>query len=81
MGPFERDKTLPETQTPMDTVIAIEAARMRLGIKKQDLCKVAKIKVEMFSYVLRRGREGKALPVNCVNKILRAISKLEKKNA
>ena len=72
--------SVPKTQTPMDTVIAIEAARMRLGLKKQDICRAAKIKAEMFSYVMRRGKMGQALPVACVDKIIRAITKLESKS-
>lgn len=67
------------TPRPIDTVIEIESARIELGIKKKDLCKIARIKPEMFSYVLRRGREGKELPEACLAKIRKALNHIKEK--
>lgn len=47
-----------------------------MGLKKQELCKLAGIKPEMYSYVLKRGRLGLNLPTDCVDKILGAITHL-----
>lgn len=52
---------------------------MRLGVTKKALCSEARIKPEMFSYVLKRARLGLSLPDECVAKIWRALQKMEKK--
>lgn len=38
---------------------------------------MAKIKPEMYSYVLKRGRLGFDLPEDCVEKIQNALKKLQ----
>lgn len=63
--------------TPLDVVIGVENARMRLCVKKNVLCKAARIKPEMYSYVLKRGRLGMSLPADCMEKIWKALEKLE----
>lgn len=66
---------------PIDEVIEIEERRVRLGLKKQDICAKAKIKPEMYSYLLARGRKGMSLPSDCLEAIRTAITKLEGKTA
>lgn len=63
--------------TPMDVIVEIEGARVRLGKKKQELARLAGIKAEMYSYLLKRGRQGHALPEDCLEKIQKALRKLE----
>jgi hypothetical protein len=65
----------------MDRVIEMENRRMRLGVTKKQLCALAGIKAEMFSYVLARARNGKSLPEECMGKIDNALVRLESKSA
>lgn len=62
----------------MDIVCQIEETRIRLGLKKKQICRTAKIKPEMYSYVLKRGRLGFELPEDCVEKIQNALKTLQK---
>lgn len=64
---------------PMQTLIQVEAARMQLRVSKQELCAAAGVKAEMYSYMMRRGRQGHDLPDDCLQKILGAIKKLRTK--
>jgi hypothetical protein len=68
-------------KTPMDVVIEIETLRVRLGIKKQDLSAAAHIKPEMYSYILRRARDGESLPEVRIKALRRALRRFEKKSA
>lgn len=63
----------------MEQVILIENARMRLKLKKIELCRLADITPAMYSYVMKNGRIGNPLPEECVGKIMRALAKREKK--
>lgn len=65
--------------SPMEVVLQIESRRMILGIKKNILAKEAGIKAEMYSYVMKRARLGLSLPDDCVQAILGALKRLEKK--
>lgn len=64
--------------SPIDQIIEIENRRIRLGVQKQELSAVAEIKPEMYSYLMRRGRQGFELPEDCRRRILHALDKLEK---
>lgn len=66
---------------PMDIIIEIENARMRAGYKKKDLCDLAGINPEMYSYLMACGRDNKELPELCLAKVREALRKLEKKHA
>ncbi len=69
------------TPTPLDIVLDIENQRMRLGIRhRKTLAKMAGINAEMYSYLIRRGVEGRDLPVNCLNKVLRALERKRAKS-
>ncbi len=72
---------LPETTTnrPQDIVIALEVQRVQLGIrKKQDLCERAGVRPEMYSYMLRRGRDGHELPADCLKQVQKALAQIQK---
>lgn len=65
--------------TPINAVIQIETDRLRLGIKKKELCKRAGIKPEMYSYLLKRGKLGFDLPVECVGKVKDALRDMKQR--
>ena len=69
------------SKTPMQQVLEIEAARMRHNKKKYQLCKLAGIKAEMYSYLLRRGQMGHELPADCLSRVLKAIKRLDDNKA
>lgn len=73
----ERITTLPKTKTPKQIVTEIEIRRIRAGINKQTLAKKAGIIPEMYSYLLRRGRQGKDLPADCEGKVQRALQEFK----
>lgn len=50
---------------------------MKIGINKRTLAKKAKIIPEMYSYLLRMGRQGNPLPEACLGKVTRALIELE----
>src|SRR5258706_15814914 len=72
---------LEQRRIRLNTIVELEERRIRLGKKKQDICKVAGIKPEMMSYMLRRGRQGHELPDMCVAAVRRALTKLERQAA
>lgn len=79
-GSKQGEENLPRANQPIDIVIGIESQRVRLGIPtRQALAKLAGIKPEMYSYLLRRGREGGPLPVDCLSKVQRALQKKKEK--
>lgn len=55
----------------------IEIQRIRAGIKKKELAKLAGIIPEMYSYLLRRGRNGNDLPTNCLEKVQKALAQVK----
>lgn len=58
----------------MDIVIELEAQRMHKNIAtKQVLCKLAGIRPEMYSYMLRRAKQGHPLPADCLSKVRAAL--------
>ena len=65
--------------SPIDHVILIENIRLRLGVKKNEVCQVAGINPEMYSYVLKRGKHGRSLPEDCVQKITDALERIDAK--
>jgi len=61
----------------MQRVVEIETQRIRFRLNKKQLCKAAKIKQEMYSYLQRRARLGYELPEDCTNKIMNALKRME----
>jgi hypothetical protein len=59
--------------TPAQQVLEIDNERARLGLKKKELSEAAEIKPEMYSYYLRRGLEGYEVPLDCHEKLERAL--------
>jgi hypothetical protein len=72
-GPYERKNTLPKALKPIDIIADIECRRVRLRIKKKELAERAGIIPEMYSYLLRRGRNNMELPKDCLMKVLTAL--------
>jgi len=66
---------------PWDIIVRIETDINKLKIQRKDLCDVAGVKPEMYSYMKRRAKLGYPLPEDCLRRIKEAIVKLKLRKA